>query len=116
SRAGCPARAPAIALRDDFFFVLVFRGVADLRGVPALRGVRALLVRLTAVFALVAPAFGPVAPAVTLSFVIRFDCHTRLPPLPSAISGIERPPTPETGIPSTTSGSLAPSVASSSAL
>src|ERR1700730_2952737 len=38
-----------------------------------------------------------IAPDLTLSATLRFECHTRLRPLPSAISGMERPLTTESG-------------------
>src|SRR5262249_54797962 len=52
-----------------------------------------------------APAF--TAPALTLSLTPRLECQTRLRPLPSAISGMERPLTTESGISSSTSASFA---------
>jgi len=38
-----------------------------------------------------------VAPALTLSLTLLFECQTRLRPLPSAISQIERPLTADSG-------------------
>src|SRR5260370_7183553 len=48
-----------------------------------------------------------VAPASTFSFTLLFECQTRLRPLPSAISDIERPLTTDSGSSSRISGSLA---------
>src|SRR5262245_16398878 len=96
-----------------------------LSAVPGRRGVRGLFARLvltrlararlaalrfTAVcftaLRFMAASFPAVAPALTFSFTPRFECHTRLRPLPSAISGIERPVATVSDFFSSISGSL----------
>ena len=89
----------AFALAGAFTWWLFFAVAGAMGGCAPL--VCARLARLRAA----ADALPLVAPALTLSFTLRFECQTRLRPLPSAISGIDRPLTTESGSPRECPGS-----------
>src|SRR5262249_34458521 len=77
------------------------------------RGLRACCCELLSGRARRGAALPFVAPALTLSFTLLLECQTRLRPLPSAISEIERPLTTDNGSSSRMSGSFAPRASSS---
>src|SRR5262249_48849630 len=77
------------------------------------RGLRARCCELLPALARRGATLPLVAPALTLSFTLLLECQTRLRPLPSAISEIERPLTTDSGSSSRMSGSFAPPASSS---
>src|SRR6202022_4826422 len=101
---------PSLAL---LFFLLGL--LAPPAALAVARGARALLLPLasTRVRGAAVPL---VAPAFTLSCTLRLGCQTRFRPLPSAISGMERPLTTESGFCSRMSGSSGSRADSSRAL
>src|SRR5262249_56306595 len=97
-----PRRFLSLALSLPLFFDAV-----------APRGLRARGCELLPALARRGAPLPLVAPALTLSFTLLLECQTRLRPLPSAISEIERPLTTDSGSSSRMSGSFAPRACSS---
>src|SRR5262245_66553036 len=97
SGRGAPLATGRLLLALVFFAVPARREVRGLFArlvLTRLARARLAALRFTAVrftaLRFMAASFPAVAPALTFSFTPRFECHTRLRPLPSAISGIGR--------------------------
>src|SRR5262249_18022807 len=102
SRALGGRRSLSLALSLPLFFDAV-----------APRGLRARCCELLPALARRGEALPFVAPDLTLSFTLLFECQTRLRPFPSATSEIERPRPTDGGSSSRMSGPFAPRASSS---
>src|SRR4051794_38694591 len=114
SASGAPCGRGSFSLLLLVRFLAVFFLAAEGRGRGPLCG--DVLADFLLVLARRTDALALVAPPATLSFALRFECQTRLRPLPSAISGIDRPLTTDSGLSSRMSGSSGLRASSSLAL